>query len=51
MLPRDNIAKLVYSCSIMAESCVSLLGAKGKFSGGFDISAFGGVQEAKGTSN
>ena len=26
-----------------------LLGAKGKFSGGFDISAFGGIQEAKGT--
>jgi len=28
---------------------LSLLGAKGKFSGGFDISAFGGIQEAKGT--
>jgi len=26
-----------------------VLGAKGKFSGGFDISAFGGIQEAKGT--
>jgi hypothetical protein len=31
----------------IADSCFPLLGAKGKFSGGFDISAFGGLQEAK----
>jgi hypothetical protein len=48
--PRDNLGQLVYSCSIIADSCLPLLGAKGKFSGGFDISAFGGLQEAKGTS-
>ena len=48
--PVDNLGQLVYSRSITAESCVPLLGAKGKFSGGFDISAFGGLQEAKGTS-
>lgn len=48
--PRDNLGQLVYSCGVIAESCVPLLGAKGKFSGGFDISAFGGLQESKGTS-
>jgi len=48
--PRDNLGQLVYSSSIIAEFCVPLLGAKGKYSGGFDISVFGGLQEAKGTS-
>lgn len=37
---------LVYNWSV---SYVTVLGAKGKFSGGFDISAFGGIQGGKGT--
>ena len=36
------------SC-LLAESYVTVSGAKGKFSGGFDIGAFGGIQAAEGT--
>lgn len=45
------LGQLDYNCSMIDESYVTLLGAKGKFSGGFDISAFGGVQQSKGTFN
>lgn len=46
---KNFFAQQAYNYGIIAESYITVLGAKGKFSGGFDINAFGDIQEGKGT--
>lgn len=50
--PSIILGLLAYShnWSIIAESYCTVSGAKGQFSSCFDIIAFGGLQEVKGTS-